>query len=313
MGSDRYHSGSSWYSFTRRGTAVCAHHKSGKLAGTIPKGPGLVHLPTSDGKTDAEVRRGMPKVTGVYVKGSVCGVDVIFTIDTGASTSMISQRVYKEISKANKPSLQAKNPLVNSADGKPIDCTGDAKFDILFGPIYMEKSFTIGDITDDVLLGADILLGDESGPADLMLSQKVIRFRDTEIPIEVAGYPRDRIRRVTVADEYVIPPMSEALVDVFVEKNGTEEQCDFILEPDPSLAERYSVAMAASMVDVNRTVTQAVRIMNPFPTPTKLHQDCLIGYAEPVEQVTVLKETEDDLEKTNMITVRSIANWREVL
>ena len=54
----------------------------------------------------------------------------------------------------------------------------------------MEKSFTIGDITNDVLLGADILLGDESGPVDLMLNQIKIRFRETEIPIEVAGYCR---------------------------------------------------------------------------------------------------------------------------
>ena len=158
---------------------------------------------------------------------------------------------------------------------------------------------------------ADILLGDESGPADLLLSQKTIRFRSTEIPIEVAGYPKDKIRRVTVADDYIIPAMSETLVQVFVEREETEEQADFILEPDPSLAERYSLAMAASMVDINRTVTQAVRLMNPFPTPTKLHQNSLIGYAEPVEEVTVIKEIEDSPEKTNMNSIRNIVIGEE--
>ena len=266
----------------------------------------MVHQSIEDGKTGADVRREIPKVSGVYVKGSVCGVDVVFTIDTGASLSLISKRIYKEISKAKKPSMKIKNPFVSSANGKPIQCEGDAKFDMLFGPVYLEKTLVVADITDDVLLGADVLLGDASGPADLLLSENKILFRNTEIPIELAGYPTHKVRRVTLADEYIIPAMSEKIVEVFINTEEDDIDSDLIIEPDPVVSERYSLAMASSLVDTRRTVTQSVRVMNPFTTPTTLHQDSLIGYAEPVTDVMVFMEKEDECDVPNRSTIRTV-------
>ena len=43
------------------------------------------------------IRRGLPKATGVYVKGDVHGTDVIFTIDTGASVSLLSKKIYDAV------------------------------------------------------------------------------------------------------------------------------------------------------------------------------------------------------------------------
>ena len=266
----------------------------------------MVHHLKQDGNSDADIRREIPKVSGVYVKGSVCGVDVIFTIDTGASSSLISQRIYKEIPKSDRPSMKIKNPLVNSANGKPIKCDGDATFDMLFGPLYLEKPLVVADITDDILLGADVLMGDASGPADLLLSEKKILFRNTEVPIELAGYPMDKTRRVTVADECTIPAMSEKVIEVFVNTEEPDSDFQLIIEPDPGVSERYSLAMASSLVDIRRTVTQSVRVMNPFTTSTTLYQDSLIGYAEPITDIMAIIENEDEHEVTDCSAVRTI-------
>ena len=142
---------------------------------------------------------------GVYVKGSICDIDVVYTVDTGASISLLSDRIYQEIKKQHRPQLDEKTPLMTNANGKPITCRGCGIFPILFGPVYMEKQLIVANITDDVLLGADILLGDPDGPADLLFSKKVIQFRGAEIQIEADGYPKKQIRKVHLADNYTIP------------------------------------------------------------------------------------------------------------
>ena len=44
-----------------------------------------------------KIRRGVPVVNGVYVKGTVNKLDVIYTIDTGASCSIISSQFYDQL------------------------------------------------------------------------------------------------------------------------------------------------------------------------------------------------------------------------
>ena len=102
------------------------------------------------------------------------------------------------------------------------------------------------------------------------------------------------IRNVHLADNYVLPAMSEIIADVFVE--GTENdvsQQAWIIEPNTSLAEKYSVAMAASLGDIRGNVTAKIRMMNPFNTEMTVHQDTVIGFASSVETIEIIFECED--------------------
>jgi predicted aspartyl protease len=41
------------------------------------------------------VRRGILKAAGVYIEGTIEGVEVTFTVDTGAEQTTISERVFR--------------------------------------------------------------------------------------------------------------------------------------------------------------------------------------------------------------------------
>ena len=43
------------------------------------------------------------------------------------------------------------------------------------------------------------------------------------------------------------------------------QESTFLLELSESFVGRYSLLMGHSLVDINRGITQKVRIMNPFP------------------------------------------------
>ena len=255
------------------------------------------------------VRREKPLCAGVYVKGLLQGEEVTFTIDTGATRTIVSTRVYYRLPEGSRPELMGNSRShLSCADGRPIKYEGMANFEVALGPLEMNRKFTVADITDDVLLGADIIQNGDGGPADLLLSEGYMILNGIAIPLEQVGMPM-RVRKAFLADDYVIPGMSEAILDVFVDR---EECCDngdtVIIEPLEQFNEKYSLVMASSLVDVANNTTVKVRVMNPFPNSVSLKQNTVVGSVEKIDdEVETLLDAENTDELNNFSCIRRIS------
>ena len=207
-----------------------------------------------DLSNDADVlRRGLPNLVGVYIEGLVQGEEITYTVDSGATTTVLSHKAYLRIPDEKRPELQ--RPLAGrmpaTADGRSMKFYGVAPFQIELGPLRMDLKMTVADITDDALLGADVLQQDPSGPADLILSEDVMLFKGLIIPVKQVG--SDYVRNVRCADYHIIPRMSEVLVDAFVDRAEDGNGDDALLvEPRSSLAEKYAIVVAPCLVDIRR-------------------------------------------------------------
>lgn len=244
---------------------------------------------------------------GVYVRGSVNGVPVTFTADTGASRTILSTRAYEAIPKDKRPPLERAYCLVG-AGGNPIKKAGKAKFSLSLGTLELEREVIVAEVEDDALLGYDILRGGESGPADILLSQNKILLEGVDVPVFQVGRDR-KTRRVTVADDISVPGLAESVISVYVERYEEDDtvQADFIVEPVDNFRDNYPLQMAATLVDVNQGPTCKIRILNPFPSDFLLRQNAEIGRAERVERVvSVVAAAEDDDGQGNMTSVRRI-------
>ena len=73
------------------------------------------------------------------------------------------------------------------------------------GHCTLKRNKVVAEITDDVLLGSDIILGDESGPTHLLFRKHMMILRGRDIPIEIMGYPT-RVCRIKLANDYRIAP-----------------------------------------------------------------------------------------------------------
>ena len=191
----------------------------------------------------------------------------------------------------------------------PINEYGKAIFNIEIGPIRLQKELIVADIEDDGLLGVDILQDDEQGPADILLSKAKIIFRGEEIPCIQIGM-RNSIRKVTMADHVVIPPQSEALLDVYIERNESDDfdkNSDFIIEPTVHFKETYPLQMASVLVDINNCVTSKVRVLNPFPTSVTINQDAVVAQAQRISEIqTTLLEEESPCNERNNYSIRRV-------
>lgn len=179
-----------------------------------------------------------------------------------------------------------------------------ATFTLNLGSLCLERPLIVADITDDVLLGADIMMEDEK--ADILLSRGIMLMKGIEIPLKqkvVTGI----VRKVHLADNYTIPAMSEMIADVFVDRQDNENlQTSWLIEPSPLLAEKYAVAMASSLVNPVENVTVKIRLMNPFSTDIVLPQDTTVGFASPVSEMEIFQDHEDAEECSNFEDTRRI-------
>ena len=64
---------------------------------------------------------------GVYVKGKIHGIHGTFTIDTGASRTVLSEEIYFKIPETRRPPL-TKSSILVGADGNPLVKLGTAIF-----------------------------------------------------------------------------------------------------------------------------------------------------------------------------------------
>lgn len=76
-------------------------------------------------KSEDVIRRGKTLDDGFYVSGKVEKVDVMFTTDTGASKTLISEEVYKKIPEDTRPKL-SQAASFRSADNSNIQEYGKA-------------------------------------------------------------------------------------------------------------------------------------------------------------------------------------------
>lgn len=188
-----------------------------------------------------------------------------------------------------------------SVDGKPLKEKGKATFNIEIGDLKLQRALVVAEMEDDILLGLDILMKGEKGPADIKLSEGVVLLNGFIIPVVQIGHS-DSVRKVVSAENVIIPPKSEIIVDVLVEridKDYFSDSQEFLIEPNQKFIEKYPVLMANCLLDIKSDVTSKVRILNPFDKEVYLIQDTVVGAAEKVEspQITLCPFENEKLEK----------------
>ena len=143
------------------------------------------------------------------------------------------------------------------------------------GDLKKDMSVIVADIKDDVLLGMDI--GEE---IDILTSRHQVVINGVTIPcIHVRP---NRVLKVVLADDYIIPSFSEMILRVYVQReDGSHERTgEVLIEPLQAFEERYSLITARSLVDLKTDVTGKVRALNPNSHPVKVRQDSVVACAE---------------------------------
>jgi hypothetical protein len=209
------------------------------------------------------------------------GVHVELTADTGAVRTILSGKIYRRIPRNRRPPLSKATGL-SSASGDPLEVLGKADFEVQMGDFMFQQEIIVAEIDDESLLGLDVLLDHQDGPAIIDLSRNFILINDSRIPINKVS-EKSQTRRVVLMDNYKIPPLSEIIARGMIQRNEKDferPQEVYAIEPDPTFEIKNAVVVAAALVDSTKKVSIPMRIMNPSNNEANLKQDDVVGHAE---------------------------------
>jgi hypothetical protein len=248
------------------------------------------------------IQRETPRCPGIYVKGDINGTKVWFTIDTGASRTIVSKRVFDKITQLEHIDLQqtGSRPL-EQADGNILPEFGSSELQLELGTLKLNKEVTIAQIKDDALIGMDI------GNMDVLSSQGTIIIDQHTIPTTIIS--PDNTRQVRTTEVVTIPGLTESIISVEVEsKRSRENKCeDLIIEPNKNFVETYSALMATSLVTISNDQSTKVRVMNPGVRPIQLRSGACIGIIEAYENdIHQIFDKEDEMEEMNNASLKRL-------
>ena len=225
-------------------------------------------------------------------------MEVNFTVDTGATCTILANRIYKLI--PNRPDLigVGVRKLSKMANGQMMTFLGKASFKLDFGNLAINKQIYVADIEDDVLLGSDILKNDNYGPADILMSSKTMILCGTKIPLVFKDSVR-QLRRITAIMSQTIPAMSQVVIEAKIENNSKSQDVNsLIVESTQNFTENTKMVLGNTLVNNTKDGHVLIRLMNPKSEPVFIHKNTVMGYGEPVDVVLgTLIECENYSEK----------------
>ena len=152
-----------------------------------------------------------------------------------------------------------------------------------------------------------IYLWKKGKSADLLLGEGAILIQGQKIPCEIVSHDRF-VRRVTVADDEIVPPYSEKLIDVYIQRFHAGENLEenILITPTQRFLEEYPLHVAKCLVNMGKETTSKVRVINPFKTEAVLRQHANIAEAEECTPIHIIFDNEDPSQEKNNSVVRQI-------
>ena len=218
-------------------------------------------------------------LAGLYLTGSLCGKGVDFVIDTGSSTTIVSQSVLASIPEVRRPELNKTSDKFVMADGRTLPVKGRAKVEIMFGHMPVNHDVLEADIEADGLIGLDFLKAHD-GHLDykkgcLEVKGEALKFR------EEPG--QNTTCFVQVAKTVIIPTLSENVVGGILNSHGRSPECG-VVEPADSFTDKSGLLLGRTLVST-KDKHVPLRVMNPSSEPKRLYKGMNAAILCPIVEV----------------------------
>ena len=198
--------------------------------------------------------------SGLIVTGQIDGLPVKFLVDTGASITLVSQKVVNfEDHQIDPVSFD-----IYQANGDPLPVVGQIVSEITLGPLRVSHNIVVADIHDDAILGIDFLMQHD---CKLDLPSQQLSIQGTTVNM----WKEDEdpgCCRVSVKENTTIPAKHEKIILGQVHRRGNESHTN-VLEGTAKFTERYGLMIARALVDIQHGQV-LMRVLNPTECDTDL-------------------------------------------
>ncbi|GBO22348.1 Retrovirus-related Pol polyprotein from transposon 412 [Araneus ventricosus] len=216
------------------------------------------------------------KKHGLYLGGSICGIQCLMLVDTGANVTLLRTDLAQKVKE--KLIYTAPNISLKTATGEITEIRGKMDSSIGCGSRKFHHIFYVADITDSCILGLDFL---QKFNFIVDLEKNEIRTGREGIPLWSASVQHSKSCSVLAEKSTIIPARSECHIQLVSEVPG---QFSYAVTDFHSQVPHKGVLVAATLVDLEREAIP-VRVLNLNNIPKILDKGAVIATCEPVVDI----------------------------
>ncbi|KAJ8909425.1 hypothetical protein NQ315_003476 [Exocentrus adspersus] len=243
--------------------------KPGKRQLASLRGRGLVRCYQAPPVKKIKITRLQNNGSSLVVPGRICGRECEIILDTGSSHTIVKPNIVAHCRIQNTD----EDYQLETANGEVIPVKGIHLAEIRLGNSTFRQKVFVADITDDVLLGLNVM-AEQNFILDL--PQRVLKTNNEEI---ILNFPKIRalpIRTVKASEDVEINPQSEVVLEAICD-DSTEEDETVIVEPKSENLLHYKGILTGRTLTVRKNNQMFVRIMNLKDYPQKVSKGEPIG------------------------------------
>ena len=241
----------------------------------------------SDQMKDSDIHIDQVRSATIKVPIHVNGRLTKALLDTGAEVTVLDSHLYFGILEKVRPILKkATRNLIVAEAGKNMETHGIAIMKIKLGSRNFTWEMYVAPISDDVLLGCDVV--DEM---DITINfRKGIQLDGQWINCEVERKTDDQVARVVLTENITVPANSEIILSG---KSKNPEVIDTrysVLQP--VVEDNRKIMVAQLLVDPFEKIIP-VRLVNMEEHPVHLRRNYLLGEVHAVKDINPFSTTEN--------------------
>ncbi|KAJ8914234.1 hypothetical protein NQ315_003598 [Exocentrus adspersus] len=203
-------------------------------------------------------------------------------LDTGSSHTIVKPNIVAHCRIQNTD----EEYQLETANGEAIPVKGIHLAEIRLGNSTFRQEVFVADITDDVLLGLNVM-AEQNFILDL--PQRVLKTNNEEI---ILNFPKIRAlptQTVKAIEDVEIPPQSEVVLEAICD-DSTKEDETVIVEPKSENLLHHKGILTGRTLTVRKNKQMLVRMMNLKDYPQQISKGEPIGTCQTAELVAMQKE-----------------------
>ena len=218
---------------------------------------------------------------GLFVPVLVRGKVVRMLIDTGATETILSAKMYHLIPRERRPPLDPPMNIMTQADGSRIDILGTAMVELAVGEKSEIVKLIVANINSDGLLGMDFLAATggvlDIGKGHLQIGGETLRC-------EKEG-DSNHCYRVVATETVVVPPGHEQIIMARSSQFPDDHTLGLVEPLEHGLLQSKGLGVARAVVGVHDVIP--VRVMNVHQTSRVVKRGMSVATLTPVNETDI--------------------------